>query len=60
LAAKLLTEFKQKIKNFTLVPSGGGAFEVKVNGELIYSKLKTGSFPDEDAILSEVGGRLKK
>jgi selenoprotein W-related protein len=60
LAAKLLTEFKQKIKNFTLVPAGGGAFEVKVNGELVYSKLKTGAFPDEDAMLSEVGGRLKK
>jgi hypothetical protein len=33
---------------------------VSVNGELIYSKLKTGVFPDEEAMTEEVGGRLKK
>ena len=31
-----------------------------VNGELIYSKLKTGEFPDEQSILDNVGERLKK
>jgi len=43
-----------------LIPSGGGAFELKVNGDLIYSKLKTGKFPDEKWILETVGSRLKK
>ncbi|MCI0705431.1 MAG: Rdx family protein [Planctomycetia bacterium] len=57
---KLLTGFKQKIKNFTLVPAGGGCFEVTVNDELIYSKLQTGVFPDEQAIIEAVGKRLKK
>ena len=57
---KLLTAYKTKITGFTLVPSGGGCFEVTVNGELIYSKLKTGQFPDEAAILDAVGTRLKK
>jgi hypothetical protein len=32
---------------------------LKVNGELIYSKLQTGKFPDETAILDTVGARLK-
>ena len=41
-----------------LVPSSGGAFEVSLDGDLIYSKLKTGEFPDEDAIVAEVGDRL--
>jgi hypothetical protein len=27
-------------------------------GELIYSKLATGQFPDEDAMVAEVGKRL--
>jgi len=55
---KLLSEYKQKIKDLKLIPSGGGCFEVKVNGDLLYSKLKTGQFPDEQAMLEAVGKRL--
>jgi selenoprotein W-related protein len=36
------------------VPSGGGAFEVIVNGEKIHSKLATGKFPEPEAILKAV------
>jgi selenoprotein W-related protein len=42
LTAALLKDFEMQIGNFTLVPSDGGRFEVSVNGELIYSKLKSG------------------
>jgi selenoprotein W-related protein len=42
LTAALLKDFEMQIGNFTLVPSDGGRFEVSINGELIYSKLKTG------------------
>jgi selT/selW/selH-like putative selenoprotein len=42
-----------------LVPARGGCFELKAGGELIYSKLKTGSFPDEQSILTAVGERLR-
>ncbi|MBM3877101.1 MAG: SelT/SelW/SelH family protein [Verrucomicrobia bacterium] len=45
---------KQDIRALTLVPSGGGAFEVSVNGKNIYSKLKTGKFPEPDAIVQAV------
>ena len=41
-----------------LVPSGGGAFEISVNGKKIYSKLETGEFPDFDAILKAVKTKL--
>jgi selenoprotein W-related protein len=54
-----LTTFKQSIRDLKLVPSGGGCFEVKADGELIYSKLATGQFPDEQAILDAVEKRLK-
>jgi selenoprotein W-related protein len=37
-----------------LIASGGGAFEIRVNGELIYSKLETGEWPDFDAIAVRV------
>jgi selT/selW/selH-like putative selenoprotein len=36
------------------MPSGHGAFEVIVNGKTLHSKLKTGDFPDFDAILKAV------
>jgi selT/selW/selH-like putative selenoprotein len=38
----------------TLVASGGGVFEVSVDEELIYSKKKTGSFPDEEELVKRL------
>jgi selenoprotein W-related protein len=60
LTTKLLTKFKQQIEQMTLVPAGGGCFELKADGELLYSKLKTGQFPDEAGIVEMIGSRLKK
>ena len=45
---------KQDVKALTLLPSGGGAFEVTVNGQKIHSKLVTGQFPEPEAILKTV------
>jgi selenoprotein W-related protein len=42
-----------------LIPTGGGAFELSIEGDLIYSKLKTGKFPDEKWAVDAVGSRLK-
>jgi selenoprotein W-related protein len=58
LAAKILSQYKQKLARLELVPSSGGCFELTLNGELVYSKLQTGKFPDEEAMLAEVGKRL--
>lgn len=41
-----------------LIPSGGGAFEIRVKDELIYSKLETGEWPDFEAIAGEVKSKL--
>ena len=41
-----------------LVASGGGCFELSVDGELLYSKLQTGQFPDEAAIVKLIGEKL--
>jgi selenoprotein W-related protein len=43
----------------TLIPAGGGCFEVSFNGDLIYSKLKTGEFPDESAMVNAAKKRLR-
>jgi selenoprotein W-related protein len=55
----LLTEYKQKISSFELAPTGGGAFELSLDGELVYSKLATGAFPDEQDMVTLVGKRLQ-
>ena len=50
----LLTTFKQQIKELKLIPAGGGCFELTVNGELLYSKLQTGKFPDEEQMVARI------
>jgi selenoprotein W-related protein len=59
LAATLLGALKQKIKSLTLVPAGGGCFELEADGELLYSKLQTRQFPDERELLAAIQARLK-
>jgi selenoprotein W-related protein len=53
LAAKIL-ELGERIKSLTLIPSSGGAFEIRANGKLIHSKLDSGDWPDFDAVVSTV------
>jgi selenoprotein W-related protein len=59
LTTKILTEFKQKVNDLKLIPSKGGCFELTVDGNLLYSKLKTGSFPDEKTILRQLQEKAK-
>ena len=49
-----MTELKQKISVLELEPSGGGCFEIHVDGREVYSKLKTGEYPDNDAVLKSI------
>ena len=58
LTDKLLTTYKQRISSLELEASGGGCFELKVGDELVYSKLESGEFPDEDALVKKVGDKL--
>ena len=37
-----------------LIESGGGVFEVTVNGDLIFSKKQLGRFPEHDEIINLV------
>jgi selenoprotein W-related protein len=53
----MLDLHKNALASVTLVPSQGGAFEVSVNGVEIYSKLKTGQFPDELQIVNQLLGK---
>ena len=50
MAGQILEEFEHKIDDFTLIPSGGGVFEVIVGDELVYSKKETGVHTDYESI----------
>jgi selT/selW/selH-like putative selenoprotein len=53
LAEELEEAFGIKAK---LVGSSGGAFEITVDGKLIFSKLKSGHFPEEEEIVRMLKG----
>ena len=55
---RLLREFKQDIEGVTLIPSGGGKFEITIDGKLAFSKLKEGRFPEYEEIRPEVAKRV--
>ncbi len=46
MALELLNHYRRDLSEVKLIPSGGGAFEVSVNGKLIFSKLSEGRFPE--------------
>jgi len=52
LAEELLKNYEHVIETLILVPSDGGKFEVSVNRELVYSKLKTNRHAEAGEILN--------
>jgi selenoprotein W-related protein len=58
LTAKLLETYKQRIESLELIPSGGGCFELKLDNDLVYSKLQTGEFPSEREMVKLAGERV--
>jgi len=47
---------EEELKNvagaeIVLIPSGGGVFEVAVNGRIVFSKKEMGRFPEEGEVV---------
>ena len=51
LAAKIKEALGTEPK---IIPEGGGIFDIMVEKELVYSKFKTGSFPDEEKLIRQL------
>jgi selT/selW/selH-like putative selenoprotein len=45
----------QNSASVTLKRSGGGVFEITVDGRLAYSKKATGEFPTDDQVRAAIG-----
>ena len=54
LMAELVRRFEYEIEDISLIPSDGGRFEISVNGNLIYSKLKTNRHAKSGEVLALV------
>jgi selenoprotein W-related protein len=50
--------FGERFAALKLIPSDNGRFEVSLDGELAYSKLKTGEFPENKQILAEIRAKM--
>jgi selenoprotein W-related protein len=58
--AELVKRHEYDIPRFTLIPSDGGKFEVKLDDEMIYSKLSTGRHVEPGEVEALVAQRIKK
>ena len=51
-----------KFADFTaalsLIPGDGGAFEVEVNNEIVYSKHKEGRYPEVDELSDLIADKI--
>lgn len=59
LTGKILEQFKMQVLELKLIPSSGGCFELTVDGNLIYSKLAEGKFPEEKQMIEKLVELLK-
>lgn len=60
MMAELVKRHEYDLQRFTLIPSDGGAFEVKIDDEMIYSKLSTGRHAEPGEVENLVAKHVKK
>jgi len=58
IAQELLTTFENEIGEVALVPGTGGIFEVRVDGEVIFSRKQEGRFPESKELKQLVRDRI--
>ena len=50
MAQELLTTFESDLAGVTLMPGTGGVFEVRLNGECLFSRKDAGCFPESKTL----------
>ena len=58
MAQELLLTFGNKLGEVALVPGEGGIFEVRLDGELLFSRKTAGRFPDTREIKQSIRDRI--
>lgn len=58
MAQELLTTFESDIGRVSLVPGTGGIFEVRLNGEVIFSRKQAERFPESKELKQLIRDRI--
>lgn len=58
LAQELLTTFDSDLGEIALAPGTGGVFEVRIDGELIWSRKESARFPEAKELKQLVRDRI--
>ncbi|MEA2080789.1 MAG: SelT/SelW/SelH family protein [Pseudomonadota bacterium] len=54
MAQELLTTFDTELGEVALIPGSGGVFDVRVDGELVWSRKVQGRFPESKELKQRV------
>lgn len=58
MAQELLTTFEQELGGVTLKPGTGGVYDIRVEGELVFSRKAEGRFPEAKELKQRVRDRV--
>ena len=58
IAQELLTTFEGEIGEVVLIPGTGGVFEIRADGETVWSRKDEGRFPDVKELKQRVRDRV--
>ncbi len=58
LAQELLMTFGAELGELALIPGSGGVFEVRLDGETLFSRQLTGRFPESKELKQAVRDRI--
>lgn len=58
LAQELLTTFETDLSGVTLMPGTGGVFEVRLNGEVLFSRKEANRFPESKELKQLIRDRV--
>nr|MBS0022361.1 SelT/SelW/SelH family protein [Gammaproteobacteria bacterium] len=58
MAQELLTTFEAELGEVALAPGSGGIFEVRVDGDLIWSRKAEGRFPESKELKQRIRDRI--
>jgi selenoprotein W-related protein len=60
LSGDLIREFEHEIQSLELLPSDSGRFEVRVNGDLVFSKKQLGRHAEPGEVAGIVRRMIEK
>ncbi len=58
MAQELLTTFEKQLSELALIPGTGGVFEIRIDGQRVWSRKEQGGFPEIKQLKQLVRDRI--